>query len=127
KVGWAHDALGDYATLLERIRRLDFHAQTGADALCEFLAGHAAELQWVTEIDFSQSDLSDSGLANVGKFDLRALNPLNLAKTRVTPRGIQAVSLAPHLEWLKLAGVHVGLLARWSLSRHLPRVAIEYS
>jgi hypothetical protein len=127
KVDWAENSLGDYAALLERIGGLDFSQTSDTDGLLKFLARYRLDLQCVTDIDFSGSDLTDTGLAQLGALQILRLKRLNLARTQVSPQALKSVRIAPYLEWLDLGGIRAGWLTRHALRRQHPKVAIHFS
>jgi hypothetical protein len=127
KVGWAQDSLGDYATLLERICGLDLSQMSDADGMLKFLSAYRLDLQCVTEIDLSGSDLTDIGLAQIAAMQILRLKRLNLARTQVSAQALKSVRISPYLDWLNLGGIRTGWLNRLALRRNYPKAAIHYS
>ncbi|MHC5539248.1 leucine-rich repeat domain-containing protein [Singulisphaera rosea] len=95
---WLVKSLG--IDFFSSIDRLSFH-KTGADEL----AGYLAKLPKLKTVDFSKSDLSDSGLARLRGLDLHFLI---LCETKVTDAGIRHIRNMNNLNTLYLDRTSVG-------------------
>jgi len=109
---WLTDSLG--MDLCSTVYMVSYH-KTGADEL----AGYLAKLSKLDTVDFSESDLSDSGLSHLRGLNLQRLM---LCDTKVTDVGIHHLRGMTNLDVLYIDRTSVGDDAMAALAS-LPRLA----
>ena len=111
EVDWLKQSVGDFAVLVERLRVIRLRNTAADDALMNFLAEQPSRTPYLIELDLADTRISDKGLQALT--GLRLLQRLDLSGTRVTWRGLWAtVEELPSLEKVGLAGTAIGWLSR---------------
>jgi len=114
EVDWLKQSVGDFAVLVERLRVIRLRNTAADDALMNFLAEQPSRTPYLIELDLADTRISDKGLQALT--GVRLLQRLDLSGTRVTWRGLWAtVKELPSLEEVGLAGTAIGWLSRWRL------------
>jgi len=118
EVDWLKQSVGDFAALAERLRIIRLRNTAADDAFLTFLAEQPPRIPYLTELDLSGTRISDKGLPALTGLSL--LQRLDLSGTRVTWRALSAtVKALPVLESVGLMGVAIGWLSRWRLDASL--------
>lgn len=124
KIDWMQHSFGDFATLTERLRRIDLRETADADEFLKFLSGYHQHLRFLDEIDLAGSDVTDTGLAHIGT--IKTLKRLNLARTRITAGGLTVIGKLPDLIWINLTGLSFNWLDRRSIRKHINKAEIVF-
>jgi hypothetical protein len=124
EVDWLKQSVGDFAVLVERLRVIRLRNTAADDDLMNFLAEQPSRTPYLIELDLANTRISDSGLQALT--GLHLLQRLDLSGTRVTWRGLWAtVEELPSLEKVGLAGTAIGWLSRWRLNMLVRRRKAE--
>lgn len=117
EVTWLKGYVGDFAILAERLRGIRLQNSLADDAFLTLLA-QPPRAPYLVELDLAGTRITDGGLQALTELEL--LRRLDLSGTKVTSRGFDfVVRSLPSLEWVGVAGSEVGWLSRWRLSRLL--------
>jgi hypothetical protein len=119
---WIKRSFGDFAVVTEMLRGIRLRGRAEGDALLNYLAEHAAGLEYLLWLDLSGSQISDDGILQVQA--LKNLRRLDLSGTPISDKGLRVVEGLPELEWLNLAGTSTGWWARWRLRHAFPRLQV---
>lgn len=118
EVAWLKSYVGDFALLADRLRGIQLQNTPAEDDFLTFLAGQPLRVPYLVELNLAGTRITDKGLQALTGFDL--LRRLDLSGTRVTSRGVQFVAQSlPALEWIGVAGARLSWFARWRLNRLL--------
>jgi hypothetical protein len=118
EVEWLRQSLGDFALLAERMRVLRLANTAADDAFVEFLAETPSRTPYLLELDLSGTRITDRGLQALTAFQI--LQRLDLSGTQVTRHGLASiVEELPALEHVGLSGTAVGWFARGRLHASL--------
>jgi hypothetical protein len=114
EVEWLKPHVGDFIILADRLRGIQLQNTAADDTFLNLLAGEPSRVPYLTELNLAGTRITDQGLQALKSLEL--LRRLDLSGTRVTNRGFQSVvrSLAS-LEWVGMDGTGIGWLARWRL------------
>jgi hypothetical protein len=111
---WLKRSIGDFALLADRLRVILLRNAAADDAFMTFLARQPTRTPYLIELDLAGSRITDKGLQALARLDL--LRRLDLSGTSVTARGVRAALEAfPSLEDVRLTGTKVGWFSRWRL------------
>ena len=124
RIDWMQHSFGDFALLTERLRRIEFRDMANTDEFLNFLVGYNEDLRYLNELDLAGSDLTDGGLSTIVRF--QSLRRLNLARTRITARGLVVIGTLPDLAWINLSGISLNWWDRRSLRRWIPRAELIF-
>jgi Leucine Rich repeat len=115
---WMRPCVGDFFVLAERLCVVKLQNTAADDAFLSFLAGPTPRAPYLTELNLAGTRVTDKGLQALAQLSL--LQRLDLSGTSVTSRGIGAVvESLTSLDWVGVAGSGVGWLSRWRLHRLL--------
>jgi hypothetical protein len=125
EIDWLRQSLGDgFAMLAERLRGIHLENTEADDAFLSFLAGPPPHAPHLLELNLAGTRITDTGLQALSGFTL--LKKLNLSRTRVSGAGIGALlKRLPDLELVEMQGTAAGLWSRWRLQRLLRRRRAE--
>jgi hypothetical protein len=122
-VGMKH-SVGDFALLADRLRVIRLQDTAADDSFLAFLTEKPPRVPYLLEMNLAGTRITDKGLHALSGCDL--LRRLDLSGTRVTERGIQAaVNSMPSLEWINVVNTALGWMARWHLRARLRKRAAE--
>lgn len=124
KIDWMQHSFGDFATLTDRLRRIDLRKTADADGFLKFLVGYQQHLRFLDELDLAGSDVTDAGLMHIVK--VKTLKRLNLAKTRITISGLEDIGQLSELTWINLAGLSFNWLDRRRIRKHIPHAEVVF-
>ncbi len=124
EVEWLKPSLGDFAWLAERLRVIRLGDTAADDAFLAFLAQVPPRTPYLTELDLAGTRITDQGLQALTALTL--LQRLDLSGTRVTWHGVSAaVEALPDLDKVGLTGISIGWLSHWRLQASLRRRRAE--
>ncbi len=124
KIDWMQHSFGDFATLADRLRRIDLHDSADADEFLKFLTEHHECLRFLDEIDLAGSDVTDAGLVHIAQ--IHSLKRLNVSRTRITAIGLTAIGELPELVSIDLAGIRFNWWDRRAIRNKLPRAKVVF-
>jgi hypothetical protein len=111
---WLKHLVGDFAQLADRLRVIELQNTAADDAFLAFLAEEPSRTPFLMELNLAGTRITDKGLQALTGFDL--LRRLDVSGTKVTDRGVKtAVQSLTALEWVGVSGTGVGWLSRWRL------------
>lgn len=111
---WLKHYVGDFAQLADRLRVIQLEDTAADDAFLYLLAEQPPRAPYLTELSLAGTRITDKGLEALTGLEL--LRRLDLSRTKVTNRGVQAIVRSlPALEWVGMAGLRVGWFSRWRL------------
>jgi Leucine Rich repeat len=115
---WMRPCVGDFIVLADRLCVVDLQNTSVDDAFLSFLAGPTPRAPYLTDLNLAGTRVTDKGLQALTGLSL--LQRLDLSGTKVTSHGLRAViESLTSLEWVGVAGSGVGCLSRWRLHRLL--------
>jgi hypothetical protein len=119
EIDWMRHSVGnDFAQLASRLRTIRLQDSRADDAFLTFLAGPPPRVPSLLELSLAGTRITDKGLQALSAFTL--LRKLNVARTAVSARGIGALlEQLPELQEVDMARTRVGLLSRWRFNRML--------
>lgn len=124
EIEWLKPFVGDFIVLADRLRVIQLQNTAADDAFLTLLTGQPPRTPYLIELNLARTRITDQGLQALPGLEL--LRRLDLSGTRVTNRGFQAlVRSLPSLEWVGMGGTGVGWLARWRLRGLLRRRQAE--
>jgi hypothetical protein len=124
EIDWMRQSVGDFAWLIERLRVIRLANTAADDAFLTFLAEEPLRTPYLLGLDLAGTRISDKGLQALTGLGL--LQRLDLSRTRVTGRALLAtVDALPALEEVGLAGASIGWLPRLRLHAALRRRKAE--
>ena len=117
EVEWLRQSVGDFAWLAERLRVIRLRDTAADDSFLTYLAEEPPRTPYLFELDLAGTRVSDKGLQALTGLSL--LQRLDLSGTRVTGRVLRAtVEELPALEEVDLADTSIGWLSRWRCTPH---------
>ena len=117
EVDWLKQSVGDFAVLIERLRVIRLRNTAADDALMKFLAEKLSRSPYLTELDLAGTRISDKGLQALTGLSL--LQRLDVSGTRVNGEGYgrQWENCLRWKKWvwqaLRSAGCRVGDWTCW--------------
>jgi hypothetical protein len=120
ELDWMKHSVGDFAHLASRLRVIGLQRTAADDSFLTFLAAKPPRVPYLIELNLANTRITDKGLQALEGFDL--LRRLDLSGTRVTATGVASVLRSlPSLAWMNLTGSGVGWLSRIRLQARLRR------
>jgi hypothetical protein len=120
---WMKRSFGDFAVVTEMLRGIRVRGLADGDAFLNYLAEHAAALNYLLWLDVSGSRVSDQGVLRLQA--VKGLRRLDVSGTPLSANALRVVEGLPDLRWLNLAGTAIGWWARRRLRRSFPRLRLQ--
>jgi len=114
---WMQDSFGDFATLADRVRRVQFLGTHRGDELLRLLFESSSSLGYLLELDLSGSHFDPQQLRHFER--LGSLRTLNLRRTACTAADLTVLATHPNLTTVHVGGTPVAWWQRlWLAWRH---------